>query len=189
MDAIAAPTDVMGWIVTALAVLTILAGAGVLVCLLGAAGEYVSRRRRTDRPMPAVRAIEPVTLFDVEATEPDPLHDDADDESLVADSATAPRHNVPSFVRPGDSSPDDVAVVDAPVLVPSHAPAPLPVSGPQPEPVAAGELRLPAGAEAALNAIAELFPDPRNVVVTHRDPTGEVLIRRAEDLTELRRGA
>jgi hypothetical protein len=34
--------------------------------------------------------------------------------------------------------------------------------------------RLPVGAEAALNAIDELRPDPRNVVVTHRDPTGEV---------------
>lgn len=34
--------------------------------------------------------------------------------------------------------------------------------------------RLPVGAEAALNAIVELRPDPRNVVVTHRDPTGEV---------------
>jgi hypothetical protein len=33
---------------------------------------------------------------------------------------------------------------------------------------------LPVGAEAALNAIVELRPDPRNVVVTHRDPTGEV---------------
>jgi len=36
---------------------------------------------------------------------------------------------------------------------------------------------LPAGAEAALNAITELRPDPRNVVVTHRDPTGEVRLR------------
>jgi hypothetical protein len=34
--------------------------------------------------------------------------------------------------------------------------------------------QLPGGAEAALNAIGELRPDPRNVVVTHRDPTGEV---------------
>jgi hypothetical protein len=34
--------------------------------------------------------------------------------------------------------------------------------------------QLPGGAEAALNAIVELRPDPRNVVVTHRDPTGEV---------------
>lgn len=34
--------------------------------------------------------------------------------------------------------------------------------------------QLPVGAEAALNAIVELRPDPRNVVVTHRDPTGEV---------------
>jgi hypothetical protein len=33
---------------------------------------------------------------------------------------------------------------------------------------------LPMGAEAALNAIVELRSDPRNVVVTHRDPTGEV---------------
>ena len=37
--------------------------------------------------------------------------------------------------------------------------------------------QLPAGAEAALNAITELRPDPRNVVVTHRDPTGEVRLR------------
>jgi len=37
--------------------------------------------------------------------------------------------------------------------------------------------QLPLGAEAALNAIAELRPDPRNVVVTHRDPTGEVRLR------------
>jgi len=36
---------------------------------------------------------------------------------------------------------------------------------------------LPLGAEAALNAITELRPDPRNVVVTHRDPTGEVRLR------------
>lgn len=35
---------------------------------------------------------------------------------------------------------------------------------------------LPLGAEAALNAIVELRPDPRNVVVTHRDPTGEVRV-------------
>ncbi len=34
--------------------------------------------------------------------------------------------------------------------------------------------QLPVGAETALNAIVELRPDPRNVVVTHRDPTGEV---------------
>jgi hypothetical protein len=33
---------------------------------------------------------------------------------------------------------------------------------------------LPMGAEAALNAIVEVRSDPRNVVVTHRDPTGEV---------------
>jgi negative regulator of sigma E activity len=37
--------------------------------------------------------------------------------------------------------------------------------------------QLPAGAETALNAITELQPDPRNVVVTHRDPTGEVRLR------------
>lgn len=37
--------------------------------------------------------------------------------------------------------------------------------------------QLPAGAETALNAITEVHPDPRNVVVTHRDPTGEVRLR------------
>ncbi len=37
--------------------------------------------------------------------------------------------------------------------------------------------QLPAGAETALNAITEVQPDPRNVVVTHRDPTGEVRLR------------
>lgn len=33
---------------------------------------------------------------------------------------------------------------------------------------------LPVGAEAALQSIVELGGDPRNVVVTHRDPTGEI---------------
>jgi len=33
---------------------------------------------------------------------------------------------------------------------------------------------LPVGAEAALQAIVELGSDPRTVVVTHRDPTGEI---------------
>jgi len=37
--------------------------------------------------------------------------------------------------------------------------------------------QLPLGAEAALNALSELRPDPRNVVVTHRDPTGEVRLQ------------
>jgi hypothetical protein len=36
---------------------------------------------------------------------------------------------------------------------------------------------LPVGASTALAAITELRPDPRNVVVTHRDPTGEVRIQ------------
>ena len=36
---------------------------------------------------------------------------------------------------------------------------------------------LPVGAEAALQAIVELGGDPRNVVVTHRDPTGEIRLR------------
>lgn len=36
---------------------------------------------------------------------------------------------------------------------------------------------LPVGASTALAAITELRPDPRNVVVTHRDPTGEVRLQ------------
>jgi len=53
--------------------------------------------------------------------------------------------------------------------------------------------QLPVGAEAALNAIVELRPDPRNVVVTHRDPTGEVrlypLNASHDDNTRLERSA
>lgn len=41
-------------------------------------------------------------------------------------------------------------------------------------PAGASPTRMPAGAEAILNAITEVADDPRNVVVTHRDPTGEI---------------
>jgi hypothetical protein len=49
--------------------------------------------------------------------------------------------------------------------------------------------QLPVGAEAALNAIVELRPDPRNVVVTHRDPTGEVRLWPAGDVDHFQRSA
>lgn len=48
---------------------------------------------------------------------------------------------------------------------------------------------LPRGAEAALNAISELPADPRNVVVTHRDPTGEVRLRPSVPAGQLPRSA
>lgn len=48
---------------------------------------------------------------------------------------------------------------------------------------------LPRGAEAALNAISELPADPRNVVVTHRDPTGEVRLRLPAHAGQLPRSA
>jgi len=49
--------------------------------------------------------------------------------------------------------------------------------------------QLPVGAEAALNAIVELRPDPRNVVVTHRDPTGEVRLWPAGEVGQFQRSA
>lgn len=56
-------------------------------------------------------------------------------------------------------------------------------------PAADRPAQLPVGAEAALNAIVELRPDPRNVVVTHRDPTGEVRLWPAGDAGHLQRTA
>lgn len=72
--------------------------------------------------------------------------DSADDDPAGSGAATTPSH--------GRSGPARSAAV------PSEAETRRP--------------QLPVGAEAALNAIVELRPDPRNVVVTHRDPTGEV---------------
>jgi hypothetical protein len=148
---------------------------------------------RAEAPWPATdheAGAAPVALFDAEAIEPDLTRDvafDLDGEPDPVTDIEPSRQGVPSFSRPGEP-PHDAAVTSPP----QHEPEPdgsRVRAQPVPEPAATGDLRLPAGAEAALNAISELFPDPRNVVVTHRDPTGEVRVTRVDGLADLRRGA
>ena len=74
------------------------------------------------------------------------------------------RSNDPVATAPAETSDAPEAIVSGPGAAQQ---ADKPVDEPQ-------RPQLPVGAEAALNAIVELRPDPRNVVVTHRDPTGEV---------------
>jgi hypothetical protein len=206
MDAFTAPADAMAWIVTVLAGLTVLSLVALVVCALGAvverlrsSGASSAQDAVDDAPVEATVAVAGVvSVFDVDALDTPPV-DLAD--GFVAPDASE-RLPVPSFVRPLDDAPlfdepqvDEPAIdrpaFDVPVFEPmAGEPSPVSADAEVTEPAAPGELPLPAGAEAALNAITELFADPRNVVVTHRDPTGEVRVTPlAENLTRLRRGA
>jgi hypothetical protein len=208
MDAIAAPTNTLDWVVAVLAGLTLLTVAFLAVCLVGSAIEWV----RSRRPSAAARNAAQAGAVETDELEPNPVDTVAasarpfdvamldDDVAEPADMQPAtildgevgyPRQPLPLFRRPADSAVPLETVPAAAAVSHDVEDVPRRVSlVPPPEPASTGTIRLPAGAEAALNAISELFPDPRNVVVTHRDPTGEVLITRPSgELADVRRGA
>lgn len=145
MDALADTPTLLSWLLNVLVVATGVAAAAVMVCAVVA----VAARLRSNDPV----ATTPARTSDApEATVSGP----------GVSTATGVTTRTGDSTRTGDTTETGDSTETG-----TAQGADKPVDEPQ-------RPQLPVGAEAALNAIVELRPDPRNVVVTHRDPTGEV---------------
>jgi hypothetical protein len=110
------------------------------------------------------------------ATEAEPVATGAHRADPVVVFEAAPLDAPPAEPRPVTAAPVSLVEFDDPTF--DDEPAPRrrrrPRGGGSTKP------KLPKGAEAALAAIVEVVPDPRNTVKLTRDPTAEVHLTRAE---------
>ncbi|MEZ5145207.1 MAG: hypothetical protein R2726_22255 [Acidimicrobiales bacterium] len=148
-------------------------------------------------------ATPPAATPPAATVEPEPTSTEAPPASAGRAAAPTSVEQAPAPAPAAAPTPAAAPPVDrptAPVIEPADPQpieAPVPVAA-EPTPAAVGDHRvrrrrgrkgrideptkpkLPKGAEAALAAMVEVVPDPRNTVKTTRDPTAEVLLKKAE---------